>query len=55
MDIQFGEISGVRVGQCFSDRKALREAGVHAPLMQGILGQKMVLVRLSYQEGMKTI
>ena len=39
MDIQFGEISGVTVGQCFPDRKALREAGVQveAKCFEGLI------------------
>lgn len=34
----FGHIPGVRPGQIFEDRKALRDAGIHAPLMAGIWG-----------------
>ena len=40
MDIHFGEISGITMGQCFPDRKALSEAGVHANLVKGIWGAK---------------
>ncbi len=46
MDVHFGEISGVIVGQCYPDRKALRESGVHSPLMQG-LGGRWCLIILS--------
>ena len=38
MEIYFGDVPGVKVGQCFKNRKALREAGIHAPLMAGIWG-----------------
>lgn len=34
----FGHIPGVIPGQIFPDRKALRVAGIHAPLMAGIWG-----------------
>ena len=38
MEIYFGDVPGVKVGQCFKNRKALREAGIHAPLIAGIWG-----------------
>ena len=38
MEIYFGDVPGVKVGQCFKNRKELREAGIHAPLMAGIWG-----------------
>ncbi|KAF7322271.1 YDG domain-containing protein [Mycena chlorophos] len=35
---RFGKIANVSVGQCFENRKALRDAGVHIPLRAGIWG-----------------
>nr|GAT50017.1 predicted protein [Mycena chlorophos] len=35
---RFGNIPNVPVGQCFENRKALRDAGVHIPLQAGIWG-----------------
>ena len=40
MEIYFGDVPGVKVGQCFKNRKELREAGIHAPLMAGIWGSQ---------------
>lgn len=37
----FGHPQRARVGATFSSRAALRDAGVHAPLMQGIHGPKV--------------
>ena len=34
----FGHIPGITAGQIFEDRKALRNSGIHAPLMAGIWG-----------------
>lgn len=34
----FGHVPGIKPGQIFEDRKALRASGVHAPLMAGIWG-----------------
>ena len=34
----FGEVEGTQVGQIFKDRKALAEAGIHAPPLAGIWG-----------------
>ena len=34
----FGHIPGIKPGQIFEDRKALRHSGIHAPLMAGIWG-----------------
>ena len=34
----FGEIKGIEIGQIFEDRKALAQAGIHAPPMGGIWG-----------------
>ena len=30
MDVKFGHIPGTRVGQIFKDRRALKDAGIHA-------------------------
>tara|TARA_B100000242_G_scaffold96188_1_gene65845 strand:- start:32 stop:907 length:876 start_codon:yes stop_codon:yes gene_type:complete len=38
MSVVFGSIEGVSIGQIFSRRKDLSEAGVHAPLQAGIWG-----------------
>ena len=39
-DFIFGHIEGVSVGQVFSSRKELGDAGVHAPTMSGIWGRE---------------
>jgi len=39
-DFIFGHIEGVSVGQIFSSRKELGDAGVHAPTMSGIWGRE---------------
>ena len=36
--VLFGHIPGIKPGQIFEDRKALRASGIHAPLMAGIWG-----------------
>ena len=38
MDVQFGHIPGTRVGQIFKDRRALKDAGIHANIQKGIWG-----------------
>ena len=38
MDVKFGHIPGTRVGQIFKDRRALKDAGIHANIQKGIWG-----------------
>ncbi len=38
MSVHFGPVKGVSIGQIFSRRRDLSEAGVHAPLQAGIWG-----------------
>ena len=38
MDVKFGHIPGTRVGQIFTDRSALKDAGIHANIQKGIWG-----------------
>ena len=35
MDVKFGHIPGNRVGQIFKDRRALKDAGIHANIQRG--------------------
>ena len=38
MSVVFGSIKGVSIGQIFTRRRDLSDAGVHAPLQAGIWG-----------------
>ena len=38
MDVKFGHIPGTKVGQIFKDRRALKDAGIHANIQKGIWG-----------------
>ena len=38
MSVHFGPVKGVSIGQIFSRRRDLSDAGVHAPLQAGIWG-----------------
>ena len=53
MDVKFGHIPGTRVGQIFKDRRALKDAGIHANIEKGFGAQELVLVHLSCLEDMK--
>tara|TARA_Y100001978_G_C23677615_1_gene427298 strand:+ start:203 stop:313 length:111 start_codon:yes stop_codon:yes gene_type:complete len=36
MDVHFGSVKGITIGQIFKNRKELRDALIHAPLQSGI-------------------
>ena len=38
MDVHFGSVKGITIGQIFKNRKELRDALIHAPLQSGIWG-----------------
>lgn len=38
-ELVFGNITGVKIGQIFENRRALHDAGVHRPLQSGIQGR----------------
>ena len=38
-ELVFGNITGVKMGQIFENRRALHDAGVHKPLQNGIHGR----------------
>jgi|TARA_B100000123_G_scaffold271595_1_gene251858 putative restriction endonuclease len=38
MDVHFGSVKGIKIGQIFKNRKELRDALIHAPLQSGIWG-----------------
>ena len=42
MDVKFGHIPGTRVGQIFKDRRALKDAGIHANIQKGFGVQELV-------------
>ena len=42
MDVKFGHIPGTRVGQVFKDRRALKDAEIHANIQRGFGVQELV-------------
>ena len=46
MDVKFGHIPGTRVRQIFKDRRALKDAGIHANIQKGLGCRNWCLVLL---------
>lgn len=56
MEISYGHIDGIKIGQIFETRQALIDAGMHPHREAGIWGSsKMQHAQLFYQEDMKMI